>query len=251
MRARHRHFNPAHAGANSCYDARFLALANNDAVADWTDRSANARTASQSTAANRPVYKTAVQGGSPAVRFDGGNDQLLTSSYALPTACSVVSVAQANSWSLSSGSYKGLATHAYVAAAEGSRGLGFGYLAPSAAAGWQSGDILFFGSGYSTAGPRAYGASASGSDFRVVSCVLGSTTARGWSNSARVSTRVETTNTMGARTEEFVIGGKKGSTAEGWNGDIGCLSYFHTEISDSLRRRTEHAAAYSFKISCN
>lgn len=251
MRRRARHFNPAHAGANSCYDARFLALADNAAVADWTDRSANARTASQASSGNRPVYKTAVQGGSPIVRFDGLNDQLLTSSYALPAAASLVSAAKADAWQQTA-TYRPIATHAYTSAADATRGIGFCYLAPAAVLDWLQYDALFIGSGYNTAStPKAIAPTTSGTNFRVISTVLGANTARAYSNGSNISSRKEATGAIQARTEEFVIGGKKGTTSEAWDGDIGCLSYFHSEISDALRKRTEHAAAFAWKISCN
>jgi hypothetical protein len=251
MRRRARHFNPAHAGAASCYDARFLALADNDAVADWTDRSANARTASQATSGNRPVFKTAVQGGSPIVRFDGSNDQLLTSSYALPSAASLVSAAKADAWQQTA-QYRPIATQAYTSGNDSNRGLGFCYLAPGGVFDWSQYDALFIGSGYATTStPKALAPITSGSDFRVISTVLGANTARAWSNGSVISSRKEATGAFLARSDQFVIGGKKGTVAEAWDGDIGCLSYFHVEISDALRKRTEHAAAFSWKISCN
>jgi hypothetical protein len=43
-------------------------------VARWEDKSGNARHATQSTAANRPARKTAIQGGRDVLRFDGSND---------------------------------------------------------------------------------------------------------------------------------------------------------------------------------
>lgn len=45
-------------------------------VARWEDKSGNARHATQSTSANRPARKTAVQGGKDVLRFDGSNDFL-------------------------------------------------------------------------------------------------------------------------------------------------------------------------------
>jgi hypothetical protein len=45
-------------------------------VARWQDKSGNARHATQSTSGNRPLRKTAIQGGKDALRFDGSNDSL-------------------------------------------------------------------------------------------------------------------------------------------------------------------------------
>lgn len=253
MRARHRHFNARDAGAVAVYDARFLAGSNNSAVTDWEDRSRSGYTASQATSAERPTLQHAVQGGSNVVRFDGSDDELLTTSYALPSAASLVSVAKANAWQQTA-TYRPIATHAYNTGTDGTRGLGFCYLAPNNAGGsydWNQYDVLFIGSGFQTAStPRAIGPIASGTDFRVISAVLGSSTARAWSNGAQVSTRKESTGALQARSDQFVIGGKK-ATTEQWHGDIGCLVYFHSEVSNSLRKRIEHAGAFSWKLSCN
>jgi hypothetical protein len=51
-------------------------LADDAAVATWSDLSGNGRDFTQGTAANRPLYKTNIVGGKPVVRFDGSNDFL-------------------------------------------------------------------------------------------------------------------------------------------------------------------------------
>lgn len=45
-------------------------------VARWEDKSGNARHATQSTDANRPTRKTAIQGWKDVLRFDGSNDRM-------------------------------------------------------------------------------------------------------------------------------------------------------------------------------
>src|SRR5690349_14628207 len=50
-----------------------LSLSNGDAVASWTDSSGNSNTPTQSTAANKPTYKTSILNGKAIVRFDGGD----------------------------------------------------------------------------------------------------------------------------------------------------------------------------------
>lgn len=49
-------------------------VAANGGVARWEDKSGNGRHATQSTSGNRPLRKTAIQGGRDVVRFDGSND---------------------------------------------------------------------------------------------------------------------------------------------------------------------------------
>jgi len=48
-------------------------------IARWEDKSGNIRHATQPTAANRPVRKTAIQNGRDIARFDGTNDTMLGS----------------------------------------------------------------------------------------------------------------------------------------------------------------------------
>lgn len=53
------------------------------AVARWEDQSGNGRHATQATSNNRPVLKTSVKNGKNVLRFDGDNDGLQITSYAL------------------------------------------------------------------------------------------------------------------------------------------------------------------------
>ncbi len=56
-----------------------LSLSDTDPVASWTDSSGNGNHATQATGANRPLFRTAIQNGLPAVQFDDTNDALVTS----------------------------------------------------------------------------------------------------------------------------------------------------------------------------
>lgn len=53
-------------------------LGDGDSVSMWDDSSPNNKDATQSSASLRPVYKTAVLNGKPALRFDGANDRLVS-----------------------------------------------------------------------------------------------------------------------------------------------------------------------------
>jgi hypothetical protein len=69
LNRRHRHFNPASAGAGVALDARTLTgLADGDPVSSWSRAGSITLTASGGA---RPTYKVAIQGGQPTVRFDG------------------------------------------------------------------------------------------------------------------------------------------------------------------------------------
>jgi len=65
-------FTPS--GSPACwYSADSLSLSNNDKVASWTDLSGNANHLLQAVDANRPVFKTGIQNGLPAVLFTSGD----------------------------------------------------------------------------------------------------------------------------------------------------------------------------------
>jgi hypothetical protein len=81
-------FAPTDLGASllAWWKADSLALANAAPVTSWTDSSGNARTLTQATGANQPVFSTAQVNGLPAVTFDGTNDYLATAAFASPTS---------------------------------------------------------------------------------------------------------------------------------------------------------------------
>jgi hypothetical protein len=62
------------------FDASKLTLANNTAVTTLTDRSGNARNATQATANRKPLFLTNQLNGLPVINFDGANDFLATGS---------------------------------------------------------------------------------------------------------------------------------------------------------------------------
>jgi len=65
------------------------AVAADGGVARWEDKSGNARHATQSTAANRPARKTAIQGGKDVLRFDGSSKYFSLSSTTVPASHTV------------------------------------------------------------------------------------------------------------------------------------------------------------------
>lgn len=74
-----------------------LATADGTAVALWKDKSGNLNHASQATAGNRPVVKLAVQNSLNVMRFDGSNDFIQPSSFAVgPQPVTVFTVFKTN-----------------------------------------------------------------------------------------------------------------------------------------------------------
>ena len=77
--------------ASTLYDSTSggALVAADGAVARWEDKSGNARHATQSTEANRPARKTAIQGGKDVLRFDGSSDNFFLSSITIPASHTV------------------------------------------------------------------------------------------------------------------------------------------------------------------
>ena len=60
-----------------------LVSADGDPVGGWLDKSGNTRHATQASGTNKPAYKTAIKNGLSSIRFDGVNDVLSSSQFAL------------------------------------------------------------------------------------------------------------------------------------------------------------------------
>lgn len=107
MRARHRHFNCAAAGATMCLDSRYgFSQADASAVSTWDDRTSTNNDGTQATSASRPTYETNELNGNPVVRFDGTNDFLSfpTSNFSYTGGATVIAVVKPTSQSNGFGS---------------------------------------------------------------------------------------------------------------------------------------------------
>jgi hypothetical protein len=253
MRARQRHLNKSLRDTACAFDSRFLSgFSDGNEVDTWTDLSANARNATQSTSANRPLYKTAIQGGNPVVRFDGSNDVLTTASFDSPSSVSAIMVAKADAWTSPTSFYRSLAAHGYGTGVPETSGIALCYLAYANVIDWQVGDLMSWGSGYqNTSNPRAIGPTSSGSNFRIVSTVFWPSLSRMYVNGVQTSTRKETTGTIAAFTRIFYIGSSGESVSRYWVGDIAAVIYFPSNIGEPMRARIERSNALAFKIACS
>ena len=248
MRARHRHFNPRDAGASFALDSRYgFNQSDNTAVATWEDRTNNNLDASQATAANQPKYRTAIQGGVPAVEFEGvtnSKDRLNGSVTITNNVITTISVVR----------------------------LGLGGSAPTFA---RAVALSKNGANDYDATTRCIPILRNSTNNQLLSLRSGSSTGNinisfntwyHYSNTFNGSTNVGRLNESTTQSvnstgnfdiNQYRIGDAFDSTTPenvisgSWTGYIGHVAVYNSALSDALRKRVQFANAFSFKISCN
>ena len=205
-------------------DSRFLPLNNNDLVSTWTGRT---RTILSPTAsgATRPTFLTNALNGNPAIRF-GGSQYFLntTESFSGPRTIFAVSANRRSSLTAST--------------LDASFGVGW---AGSGAVGWfEATSYNSFSNAtqrrvlYGSANKKNGGTSI---NLNLNEYFIGS----GYSS--------QTITVAG-----FVIGAQRTNTGDllfTSISDILLVAVIKSQASAELTKRLEHAAAFSFKISCN
>ena len=240
MRARHRHFTIGNSGALACWDSRPLTQSDNTNITAWSDRIA---TLSANRASSPPVVRTAIQGGQPIVRFGAATSCLETASNNLTrNKDRITMVSVAASTAANSANYQTVARS--EAPSIGDRCAIYLRQNKVEAGGRRldANSYQFVQSG-TTSNNVFYVASGTFAFANAALTAYESGTAT--SRSGGFQTSGSTSNTAG----KIEIGGVA-STAGRLLGDVGLVAFVETN-SSSLRKRFEHAAAYSFKISCN
>jgi hypothetical protein len=247
MRARQRHLNPKNGGADIALDARFIAgLSNNSAVSTWNTRTNNGRNASQPDINRRPTYLTNQQGGNAVVSFNLDGMIESTGFNGSGSAFSTVVCMQ---------------TYQYNGTAGGGALLSCG--APSAFTqdfliGRGSGNFFFqFDNGVDGGGGTVsaeganthtilYDGSQTGSDNRTRFFLSGVQKTLTFDLGYTVPASM---NPSGG----YAIGNYSAATDTAWwlVGNMCSISIYKLALSGALRRRIEHAAAYSFKMACS
>jgi len=242
MRARQRHFNARHAGADLVLDARFIDQADNTAVSSWPDRSANNHTIEQTTSGSRPTFKLAQMNGNPAVQFDGSDDFLNGGDILdiLSNNLTMLCVAKRTS-----GSGGTLCGKSVFAAGSGrysffrDNNLMLAIFADTAARVASASDT--------STSPRIYTQAIN----RAATNTLffdGQQQAQNTALSGTAS--YDTTNSFFVGAYQSNFGTTPPTAGYYHNGDIAQVVVLFS-FNTPLRKRLEHAAAYSFKISCN
>tara|TARA_R110002126_G_scaffold53768_1_gene145693 strand:- start:193 stop:888 length:696 start_codon:yes stop_codon:yes gene_type:complete len=231
MRARHRHFNARDAGAVFVVDSRYITgLSDGNAVSTWNDRSRNSNNATQATASWQPTYQTAEQGGQPLVKFDGSDDRMATAAVVTTvtdnwTLFSVAKTISGSRVHFSNGSDNGYAqTHKGGGSPSVYGGLYGGVQ-------WMAADSSF---------------TARLDEWIIMSMRRESGTLRFWGNGIIGSISILANPNIASG---FTwLGADNGGRQ---NCEISTAAVINVSISESLKKRLEHAAAYSFKIACS
>jgi hypothetical protein len=236
MRARHRHLSYKAAGAVVAYDARYLNDSDGTALQTWPNRASTSYDATESSSTKRPLVKTGANGinGQTALQFDGTDDDLQAASVPLNTFITVVVC----------GKFTFLKQFFFEHSANANFSNGFYFYGDQNGA-WafsRGGNFHFGGNsanwfGNNNAiGSLAYSGSA---QYRLNG---GAPLSNGGGSGAASTNSSTTTNfNICSRNRASVFS----------DGLLGCLAVYDGAAADPLRKRLEHAAAYSFKIACN
>jgi hypothetical protein len=225
MRARHRHFNPAHAGATAVFDSRFLSgFSDGSSVDTWVSRSGS-NDISQATAANRPTYETNEINGNPSVYWDGGtNDELTFATSPSYSSATVICVYKNDD-----------ATNGSVIFARNNNANSYIYITTNSCQ---------FQSAISSTRTHNLG-----NVF-----LIASGTSNLSQNITAYTNGIAATTASSASVTNFQvtgIGRYGAGSAFNTEGHLGLAVLANYSMENSIRKRCEHAAAYSFKISCN
>ena len=223
-------------------DARFLPLASGTAVDSWTDRSRSGNSPS-ATSTVRPTFTVNQIGGQPAVVFDGSNDKL---DFALAIVSLSFSFVCAMKYT--SENVIGFVLGQWASAQDGRSALAQNQASNGSA---EPNKLNFFNSSQ-TSGAGSWGfclevstASPLVASFTQTS---GTENFKNYYNGANVDSCTISAQYTGVNT---ALGALSAAQTGTFDGGIGCASMFQTSIAPSLRKRLEHAAAFSFKIACN
>lgn len=250
MRARQRHFNPRVMGATLVLDSRYISgLSDGNAIGSWPDKSGNAYDPTQATAAAKPTYKTAIQGGNPVARFDGGDSLYKNQNLSTVNALTYIITC----------SFTSNVSRNMVFDAKNYAGAGF------ASHGLEQNTYNTAGQRYGqyTSGGAYDSGTATSSGMKIISAaanttsgnnVVNNTTYRVQGNTSALNSRFRTQYANLSNVNGFMVGAfnNGGSAAFVFhNGDIAQIIVLPSNTTGAPMKRMEHAAAYSFKIACN
>lgn len=235
-------------GATLVLDSRYITgLSDGNAIGSWPDKSGNGYDPTQSTAAAKPTYKTAIQGGNPVARFDGGDSLYKNQNLSTVNALTVLAVC---SFTDNTTRYA-VFDAKNIAATNGSftieqntfAGIGQRY-------------------GFYTSNSTFDSATATSSGMKIISVAANTTSGNTVVNTTTYKvqgvTSALTANLGGTyanltAVNGFMVGSfnDNSSALLPLNGDIAQIIVLPSETTGATMKRMEHAAAFSFKIACS
>jgi hypothetical protein len=225
MRARQRHLKPKSIGAFIALDGRYINQSDNTAVSSWNDISGNSNNATQALLSFQPLFKTNIVGGNPVVRFDGVNDSLqsTTITKTQPYTLFVITFPR---------TFKGFNSF-FEDTSNGCTPI----ISPQLG---ENKHTMF-------AGVSLISINATLNTWFLGSYVFNTTNSKITINGGVTTTgNVGSTNLNG----KFIIGANYNLGAY-YDNDTSFAIACESAFSDSLRKKVEKSAAYSFKLTCS
>jgi hypothetical protein len=229
MRARQRHFPYKASGALLSYDARYIAGSNGSEISTWENGSSTSYSLTQSTSTNRPLLQTGTNGinNQNAVKFDGIDDNL---SAVAPIVTYITLVAV------------GKFTSANPMVFRHGPSAGFSFSGTSNSA-W----LISRASIHSASGVSQW----MGSDSAVASFVYDGNGTYYKNGVAQSNETISGTSQINQRYVSSFIVSWDPVASKFSDGLLGILLLYLGNKNDSLRKRTEHASSYSYKLACS
>jgi hypothetical protein len=247
MRARHRHLNARDLGAKLVLDARYVTEANNDPVSTWADRSGNSRDATSS-GTNRPLMSVSNSnfGGSSALTFASVPNRRMAITSGLDLFRALAGASYLVCWrqNVSNATQRCI----FFAATNTAGFTRMGLFSTSS----------FIAVARNTETSSAFsvtgGSPSTNANVTALVANFASSPIELFNNGASIGTQAvsptgNTPNTNSASINIGVIAVPSFNNHH--DGEIARIEAFQSALSASQRKRLEHAAAYSFKISCN
>lgn len=232
-------------GAKLVLDARYIDQTDNTAVSTWADRSGNGWDATQTDSNFRPTLQTAEFGGQNIVRFDGSNHRLSVAGAAgllNNIAGSTLSV------TIKFTNTSGTRTAFAFSTGPGLTRAGVDMTASGYSTGGRRLDANSFQSVTSAGGQSATRTLIQTAIFDYANAAL--TLFLDGASSASSTSFQTAGNTSNTNSTNVRVGCSAVDTQFS-EADIAEVVAFNSALTASQRKRLEHAAAYSFKISCN
>lgn len=241
MHRRSRHLNHGSAGATVYCDARRISgVSDGSTVETWSDVSGAGNNVTQATAGNRPTYKVAIIGGQPVMRFaSASTNWYKNTGYSITSnAATVFCMGQSAATVTTSGRFVGF-----------NNSGGYDYDNTN---GWAT--LYFDGSSTKIGSYRnnvqvVISATLAKQTPYIMANMINGTAMDLYIKSVKTS---GTTSATSMNSNRLIIGMNEPELGNSrLDGDIGLFSVFKSALSDSLRKRIEHSACYSFKVQTN